>query len=128
MWGLARDLSDEQIAGLAAYFSAQLPRPNAPVAAGLLPLGQKVFEQGVPERAVPPCSSCHGSEGEGLASFPRLAFQHRDYLMKQLTVFKRTNLRPGTPMTQVAHSLTHQEIIAVSAYLQAFADVKRVAR
>ena len=120
MWGLARDLTDEQIAGLAAYFSAQTPRRNAAVNPSLLPLGKKVFEEGVPERGTPPCFACHGAEAQGIENFPRLAFQHRDYLMKQLTVFKRTDQRPGTPMTQVAHTLTQQEIESVSAYLQAF--------
>jgi cytochrome c553 len=118
MWGLARDLSDEQITGLAAYFSAQTPRPNRPVPAALLPLGQKIFQQGVPEHETPPCSGCHGTEGQGLAAFPRLAGQHRDYLVKQLTIFQRTEQRPGTPMTQVSHNLTRQEIESVAAYLQ----------
>jgi cytochrome c553 len=119
MWGLTRDLSDEQIAGLAAYFSAQTPRANAPVRASLLPLGKKIFEEGVPAHETPPCSACHGPNGEGLATFPRLANQHSDYLVKQLTVFQKTEQRPGTPMTQVTHNLTRQEMESVAAYLQA---------
>ena len=120
MWGFARVLSDDQIAGLAAYFSAQKPLPNRPAPAALLPLGKKIYEQGVPEHETPPCSACHGAEGQGMANFPRLAYQHRDYLTKQLTVFQRTNQRPGTPMTQVSHNLTRPEIEAVTAYLQSF--------
>lgn len=122
MWGLARNLSDAQIAGLAAYFSAQTPRRNAAVNPALLPLGKQIFEQGLAERGTPPCSACHGAEGQGLGIFPRLASQHRDYLVKQLTIFQRTEQRPGTPMTQVTHNLTHQEMESVAAYMQALAE------
>jgi cytochrome c553 len=118
MWGLTRNLSDEQITGLAAYFSAQKPRANAPGKATLLPLGKKIFEEGVPERETLPCSACHGSNGEGLATFPRLAAQHSNYLLKQLLVFQKTEHRPGTPMSQITHNLTRQEIESVAAYLQ----------
>jgi cytochrome c553 len=121
MWGITRKLSDATIDGLADYFSAQAPRPNAPVDAALLPLGRQIFEEGVPDKA-PPCFACHGAHGEGLASFPRLAGQHSDYLVKQLHIFQETEQRPGTPMKEVAHQLTKAQIVAVSAFLQAFPD------
>lgn len=125
MWGLTRNLSDDQIAGLATYFSEQTPRPNAAVDPTLLPLGKKIFEEGLPEKGTPPCSACHGAQGQGMANFPRLAYQHRAYLMKQLGIFGLTEQRPGTPMTQIAHPLTRRQIEAVSAYLQAFPDSKQ---
>lgn len=120
MWGLTHGLTDAQIAGLAEYFSAQVPRRNASVQPALLPLGKKIFEEGVPERGTPPCSACHGADGKGMGTFPRLALQHQEYLIKQLRVFKSTEQRPGTPMTQVTHNLTSREIKSVAAYLQAF--------
>ncbi len=40
--------------------------------------------------------------------------------MKQLHVFQETEGRPGTPMKQITHLLSDQEIQAVAAYLQAF--------
>jgi cytochrome c553 len=122
MWGITRKLTDDTIAGLAQYFSAQVPRRNAPVDPALLPLGKKIFEEGVPEKETPPCFACHGSKGEGLANFPRLAYQHGDYLIKQLHVFQETEGRPGTPMSQVTHLMSSAEIRAVAAYLQAFPD------
>jgi cytochrome c553 len=69
---------------------------------------------------VPACSTCHGAEGKGNETFPRLAGQHADYLMKQLLVFQRTDERPeGSIMKTVAHDLTAQNIQDVAAYLQA---------
>jgi cytochrome c553 len=120
MWGLSHNLTDEQIKGLAEYFSKQTPQPNAAVNEKLMTAGREIYEKGVPSTQTPPCSSCHGAKGEGLATFPRLADQHQDYIIKQLVVFKRTDERPNTPMTQIAHTLSSEEIEAVAGYLQAF--------
>ena len=122
MWGIARSLTDEQITGLADYFSGQTPKRNAPVDAALLPLGKKIFEEGVPDKQAPPCFACHGAAAAGQAAFPRLAYQHQDYLVKQLHVFQETEGRPGTPMKQVTHELSPGEMAAVAAYLQGFPD------
>jgi cytochrome c553 len=123
MWGLSRHLSDRQIGELAAYYAAQAPLPQpregdpARVAAG-----RQIFEHGLPDKAVPPCGSCHGSDAAGRATFPRLAGQHADYVIKQLTVFQRTNQRPaGAVMKTVAHSLSADDIHAVAEYVQSLA-------
>jgi cytochrome c553 len=124
MWGIASKLSDEQIKGLAEYFSTQTPRPVAAAGAVQLEAGKAIFENGVPAKETPPCIACHGPNGEGLASFPRLAWQHQDYLMKQLQVFRETEGRPGTPMKQVTHLLSNQEMVDITNYLQAFPAAK----
>jgi cytochrome c553 len=120
MWGLSRSLTDEQIAGLAAYYAAQKPTPQPPEGAPeRLAAGQAVFSGGVPEKGVPACASCHGPSAEGMATFPRLAGQHADYLVKQLVVFQRTDERPeGSIMKTVAHEMTPQNVTDVAAYLQ----------
>jgi cytochrome c553 len=121
MWGIARHLTDDQIKGLAEYFSKQVPNPNAKIEdAKQLALGKQIFEQGVPDKETAPCMACHGPDAAGLATFPRLAWQHQDYLLKQLHVFQDTEGRPGTPMKQITHLLTHQEMESVAGYLQAF--------
>ena len=121
MWGLSRSLSDEQIAGLAAYYAAQ-----APVAQAIEgdrsrhDAGRALFETGAADQGVPACVGCHGEQGRGNATFPRLAGQHADYLVKQLVVFQRTDERPeGSIMKTVAHALTPQNIDDVASYLQA---------
>ena len=121
MYGLSRHLSDAQIEGLAAYFAAQKPAANPMAAEGaVLAKGKELFEKGRPDRNVPPCASCHGPGGQGLASFPRLAGQHAHYLAKQLDVFQSTNARPSAAPTMkpIAHELDQGEIDAVAAYLQ----------
>lgn len=119
MWGLSRNLTDTQIKDLAAYFAQQKPKPIPVDNPALVERGEKIFKNGLPDKEIPACASCHGTNGEGNMIFPRLASQHADYLTKQLLVFQRTNDRPeGAIMKQVAHSLGTDDIAAVTTYLQ----------
>jgi len=124
MWGLSRSLSDAQIAGLAQYFSQQTPAraPRDAEAESRIARGKSIFEQGLAQKNVPACSSCHGPRGQGGGEFPRLAYQHADYIVKQLDVFQGTQGRPGTLMEAVASPLNDQDKSAVAAYLQAFPE------
>lgn len=121
MWGISRSLSDDQIKGLAAYYSSQAPAKEAIEGDHRrFDAGKAIFEKGVPTAGVPACASCHGDKGQGNATFPRIAGQHADYLVKQLGVFQRTEDRPeGAIMKTVAHNLTNKDIGDVSVYLQA---------
>jgi cytochrome c553 len=130
MWGISRRLTDKQIQEIAAYFAAQKLRPQ-PIesSAAQIAGGQSIFASGLPEKGIPPCGSCHGPEGMGNNKFPRLAGQHADYLVKQLTVFQRTDERPeGSIMKTVAHNLTQENITNVAAYLQALPNHNSSAR
>ena len=121
MWGLSRHLTDAQIDGLAAYFTGQKPiKQPAEAGEAQVRAGKTIFDNGVPEKNIPACHTCHGDQGQGNGQFPRLAFQHSDYLVKQLMVFQRTEGRPeGAVMKVVAHDLTETNIRNVAAFLQA---------
>ena len=84
--------------------------------------GKDIYEKGVQEQNVIPCSACHGPKAQGIEAFPRLANQHADYIVKQLNVFQNTQGRPGTPMEAVVHPLTGGNMSAVAAYLQAYQE------
>ncbi len=119
MWGISHHLTDDQIKGLAAYFSTQKSAPLEPGNPELIAEGRKIFDSGLPAQGVPPCSTCHGDHGQGNGQFPRVAYQHSDYVIKQLTVFQRTNQRPdGVAMKAITHSLSKENMEAVAAYLQ----------
>lgn len=122
MWGLSSRLSDQQIAGLAAYYAAQSPQPSRRHGtAAQIEAGRVLFESGDSDggKPVPPCAGCHGPKGSGQAAFPRLAGQHADYVIKQLTGFQRTNDRPDAAVMEVvAHNLTRQDIVDVASYVQ----------
>jgi cytochrome c553 len=123
MWGLSRSLTDDQIKGLADYFAAKAPAPvsGARADSAIVAAGKAIFEQGVPDKGVTACGACHGAQAQGNEQFPRLAHQHADYIIKQLTVFQRTEERPeGSIMKAVAHDLTRRNMEDVAAYLQEF--------
>lgn len=118
MWGISALLSDEQIEGLADYFAAQSPAPGRPGQPGLVALGKRIYDKGLPDKGVLPCKQCHGDNAEGAAGFPRLAGQRSAYVYKQLQAF-RTPLRPhGVVMKNEIAAMTTQQLKAVAAYVQ----------
>ena len=119
MWGIARKLTDEQIKGLATYFSQQKDAPNVAGDPALVAKGKALFENGDPKEEVAACAACHGASGMGNGTFPRLAGQHKDYMIKQLHVLSETDQRPaGAMMKPLVHGLTPSDMIAVTTYLQ----------
>jgi cytochrome c553 len=119
MWGLSHNLTDKQMGELADYFAAQKvvsPGAGNPLQAAR---GKPIFEEGITAQKTPPCKACHGELGAGDGMFPRIAYQHADYIVKQLAVFKRTEQRPdGALMKVVVHGLTKQDMNDVAQYLQ----------
>jgi len=120
MWGLSRGLSAEQMHGLADYFAAQAPTPGRAPSRGVdSRRGEAIYRTGLPDQNVPACAGCHGDRGQGTDSFPRLAGQHADYMVKQLMVFKETDQRPdGVAMKAVTHDLHPADMRDVTGFLQ----------
>lgn len=120
MWGFTH-LTDKQIDELAAYFSGQPAEPGEAGDRTLLEAGKAIFVGGLPDKGVAACIGCHGQHGEGMSRFPRLAGQHADYVVKQLTIFRETETRPrGAIMKSVCANMTEQDMRAVAAYVEAF--------
>jgi cytochrome c553 len=125
MWGISSRLTDQQIAGLAAYFSAQKPARMPTHDPEQQKRGQIIFENGITSSGAPACAICHGTRGEGMGQFPRLAGQHADYIAKQLNVFQKTDQRPaGAAMKPIAHALTAENIQSVAAYVQSIPPIQ----
>jgi cytochrome c553 len=123
MFNVAHVLNPSMIADLAAHFKDLNPKPLGGAPKELVAAGKTIYEQGVPEASIPPCSSCHGPEAKGNGVFPRLAGQLNDYIIKQLVNWnKERGQDPANPdtsaiMAPIAHSLTEPQIEAVAAYL-----------
>lgn len=119
MWGIARQLTDAQIAQLAAYYAAQPAPPPARPPLNPSPAGRQLFMEGAADRGVPACAGCHGAKGEGNGSIPRLANQHRAYLLRQLGVLSQgpDNRPMGTVMSPIAHKLNDDDMRAVADYI-----------
>jgi cytochrome c553 len=117
MWGMASQLDDALIAGLADYFSKQPAAPGNGAKSALIAKGQVIFTAGVPGRGIPACASCHGALAQGNGPFPRLADQHAPYLLKQLLVIQSV-LRMAPVMHGVIKDLNREQMQAVVDYLE----------
>lgn len=121
MGGIVASLSPQDMLNLAAYFSAQQPKPGTAKDQELALLGQKVFRGGVMGAGVPACASCHGPQGAGIpVQFPRLAGQHADYIYTQLNNFRvGARANDGAKMMRtIAAKMTDADMKAVAAYIQ----------
>jgi len=120
MWGISRGLTDEQIEGVAQYFSSQPAAPSPqPRDASLIEKGRQIYESPLQlENGAVNCSNCHGlhGEGKGKQAIPRLAGQHPDYLNLQVHYY-RWKQRNNAIMNQVAAALTEDQIAAVTTYV-----------
>lgn len=132
MTGILTNLSDQDIADVAAYFASQntqlsgSKKMEVQVNSGLkvdaMELGAKTFRAGNLANGVPACTGCHAPDGKGNApaGFPRLSGQHPDYIEKQLTNFRagnRVNDGDTSPMRTIADKLSDAEIKAVANYI-----------
>ena len=118
MWGMSASLEDSTIDALAAYYAAQpAPPATANGDAAMVARGHDIFEKGVESAGVPACAACHGADAHGIADFPRLAGQHSQYVMKQLTSFQN-NMRNVAVMHGVAQGLKTDEMRSVAAFLE----------
>ena len=119
MWGMTSQLGDEMIKKLAAFYSGQKPAPGRAGDPKLVQAGKAIYEGGIPQAKVQACASCHGKDAEGQATFPRLAGQHAEYLVKQLVLFK-DSLRQGSSalvMHNISTGITFDQMQAVAAYV-----------
>ena len=65
------------------------------------------------------CAGCHGEDGNSMMpGFPKLAGQHKDYLVKQLHAFK-SGARMSPMMTPLAAGLDDQAIQEIADYYTA---------
>jgi cytochrome c553 len=113
------DLDENDMQSAAFFFSRQQPSRGNSAYAEMRALGEKLFSQGDPARGLKPCRECHGDNGAGSATLPRIAGQHTLYIETQLTLFeerKRTN--DNAQMQDVAKRLTTDEVRAVAEYLR----------
>jgi cytochrome c553 len=118
MWGISHALTDEQIEGLAQYFSNLPPVSGQPSSnPALAAKGKEIYENGVAEpRKVIKCIECHGETSAGTNTVPRLAGQHAGYLALQLHYY-RDGLRQNKLMNRNVKNISDDEIAAVVEYI-----------
>ncbi|MGB8278993.1 MAG: c-type cytochrome [Methylovirgula sp.] len=122
MWGIARGLyesrlSTDEVKAIVDYYSSQPPPVGKPPTnPALAAEGKAIYENGAAAQNVPACQSCHEPGAVGKEIFPRLAGQHRSYLVRELKQF-RSKLRESDIMQNNVKDMTDQQIEAVAEYL-----------
>ena len=117
MWGMASGLSDDTVDALAQYYAQQKTGPGKSHDPATIARGRDIFEHGIPSQGVPACAACHGQDAMGSDMYPRLAGQHAEYILKQLSSFQ-SNMRNIAVMHGVAQNLRTPEMQAVADYLE----------
>ena len=124
MTGLLTNLSDQDLADIAAYFASQKGSVGA-ADPKIVARGEALFRGGNLAKGLPACTGCHSPNGAGnaAAGFPHLGGQHAQYVAKQLTDFRkeeggRTNDGDTMTMQTIAKRLSDEDIAAVSSYIQ----------
>ena len=122
MTGMLDNLSEQDMADIAAYFASQKMSVGA-ADPKLVERGEALFRGGKLEEGMPACTGCHSPDGSGnaQAGFPHLGGQHAQYVAKQLTNFRegdRTNDGDTMMMRAIAAKLSNKDIEAVSSYIQ----------
>jgi cytochrome c553 len=108
----AANLTDDDMADLAAFYAAQKPKPRAsPVDPAKAAAGRDLTIRHH-------CASCHMPNLEGQKQVARLAGQDLTYLLKLLRGFKAQTASDldGT-MTMAAQPLTAEEIESLAHYI-----------
>jgi cytochrome c553 len=124
MAGIVMNLTDQDIADLAAWFSSQTPAPGVADPA-LAEAGETLYRAGNPDTGVPACIACHGPAGKGnpLTGYPRVAGQHAKYTSDKLKAYRGgaqwgPDDANSAVMVGVAQWLSDAEIEAVASYIQ----------
>jgi len=125
-------LTEQDMADLAAFFSAQTPT-GGEADPSYWKAGETLYRSGDTSRNIPACTACHGPAGQGNpgAGYPALRAQHSVYTVKQLQDYLTKNryrdasdantvyaTRNSAMMTTIAARLTPEDIRNVASYLQ----------
>lgn len=121
---LAKGLTAQQRADVAAHFAGLSPPSAAPNAAGdanAIARGYVLGRQGDESKQLQACGNCHGPEGRGEAlAAPYLAGQSASYIASAIKEWKSGARKNdgGQLMVVVASRLDDADIAAVAAYFE----------
>jgi cytochrome c553 len=118
MADMSSRLTADDMLALGQYFESKPAEPEVVKDTELAGVGRYIFNNGNPNSGVPACASCHGKDGLGTASLPRLAGQYASYIETQLTLFnQRERTNDNAVMHAIVSKMTALEMSAVAAYV-----------
>ncbi|MDP2007450.1 MAG: c-type cytochrome [Rubrivivax sp.] len=118
MQPMVEDLSPADFKSLGDYFASRPTMGHAVEDPDLAQVGKFIYQRGNPYAGVAACATCHGANGHGTETLPRLAGQHAQYTENQLKSFnKRERTNDNAVMHGIASKLSELELKSVAAYL-----------
>lgn len=121
MQAQVQGMSPEDMHTVSSYYASMKVSSGARSGgtAELLRAGREIVVNGVWNKNLPSCTSCHGPGARGLSSFPMIAGLGAAYIEAQLKNWQAGTRPPGPVgvMANVAKKLDDQQIHAVAAYI-----------
>ncbi len=118
MADMASRLKPDEMLAIGQFFEAKSSPPEAIKDAELAGVGRYIFNSGNKFSGVPACAGCHGKDGLGTASLPRLAGQYASYVEMQLKLFsKRERTNDNAVMHSIVSNMSPLEMAAVAEYI-----------
>ena len=122
MTPMAKPLSEQDMADLGAYYSAQKATGTLEAEPSKVSLGEQLFRAGDMSKGIAACAGCHGPNGSGnpAASYALVKGQHATYTIAQLKAYRSGTRQtdPNQMMRNVAAALSDEQIDAVASYIQ----------
>jgi cytochrome c553 len=111
-------MTADDMKNVSAYLAVQKPKAGAAKNKDIVNLGQTIYRAGIAEKNIAACAGCHSPNGAGIpAQYPRLAGQHQDYTVAQLTAFRTGVRKNSAQMTTIAKRMSDDEMKAVADYV-----------
>jgi cytochrome c553 len=120
MSSIAGGLNDQEMADIAAWYSS-LPLPKNKADKKDLEIAERLVSEGDGKRTLPPCYTCHGSDGEGeRMDIPALAGQQAAYFAATLIAYKNGERHNDiySRMRIISQQLSETEIQELAQYYQ----------
>jgi cytochrome c553 len=115
---MAAGLTEEEMAALGKYFAGKPPKAHRVRDKEFSAVGSYLYHKGNQYSGIPACMSCHGENGYGTDQLPRLAGQHKRYVVEQLQAFNGgTRTNDHAIMHSIASKLTEFEMQALAQYI-----------
>ncbi len=109
MGRLAKGFSREDKINIALYFSVMPVEPRE-LSVTVTAQGEKIYQSY--------CFTCHQKDGHGDGSYPRIAGQPYQFLIKTLNGFSGGDKkRANSPMTVIVANMNEQQLKEVAAYV-----------
>jgi cytochrome c553 len=136
MFAVAHNLSDKDMAALAAYYSGLKPAKAAANGQSAPPSmapppenGAKVDVHAAKAIFASVCGTCHihGGRGDLEGNYPNLTLQATPYVAQSLYEF-RTHARQGGKMQEVTSTLNFDQMASLAAYVNSLAPQPALAK